>query len=60
MSIKDIKYCGTVCEKGKKASESCLNENNSAFDAALDFRLFVEECKKTCTKCSSASSNEVL
>lgn len=41
-------YCGTECPKGKKASEDFINKNNSAFDAAIDFSLFVNECFKTC------------
>lgn len=48
--IEGIEYCGTICEKGKKASKKFLKENNSAFDAAFDFWGFVDECQKTCTK----------
>ena len=49
---KNIEYCYTLCEKGKAMGEKFLKENNSAFDAALDFQLFVKDCTQTCTKCS--------
>jgi hypothetical protein len=51
MSIKvDIEYCGEVCEVGKAKSKVLLADNNSACDAAIDFRFFIEDCQKTCTR----------
>lgn len=44
----DLKYCNNECAKGKAASEKFLNENNSAYDAAVDFWAFCDECYKTC------------
>lgn len=44
----DIKYCGSKCHIGKEKSNEFLTENNSAFDAAMDFIRFTEECFKTC------------
>ena len=44
----DITYCNNECSIGKKASKEFLNNNNSAFDAAIDFWHFVDECIKTC------------
>ncbi len=50
MSIRvDIEYCGEVCEVGKAKSKILLADNNSAYDAAVDFRFFIEDCQKTCT-----------
>lgn len=44
----DLKYCNDKCTIGKEAREKFLNENNSAFDAAVDFWAFTDECYKTC------------
>ena len=44
----NIGYCNDSCKIGQAASKECLESNNSAFDAALDFRFFVENCFKTC------------
>lgn len=44
----NISYCDKLCPIGSKVSEEILNKNNSAFDAAIDFTYFVEECFKTC------------
>lgn len=41
-------YCDNECPKGKMASEDFLSKSNSAFDAAIDFISFTEECFKTC------------
>lgn len=48
MNTKNIEYCHGHCEKGRKASADFLNNNNSAYDAALDFMWFTDECFKTC------------
>ena len=45
----DTYCCSKECPKGIKASDECLNKNNSAYDAALDFIAFVNECSKTCS-----------
>lgn len=47
----DITYCCESCSIGKAASEKFLASNNSAFDAAIDFQYFVEDCYKSCTCC---------
>jgi hypothetical protein len=44
----DLKYCNNECQKGKKASKDFLDNNNSAYDAALDFMRFTEKCFETC------------
>ena len=44
----DINYCDTTCPIGIKTSTDFLNKSNSAFDAVIDFKIFTEECFKTC------------
>lgn len=44
----NIKYCNTECPIGKAAAEKYLSINNSAYDAAIDFNLFVTDCFKVC------------
>ena len=44
----DIAYCYEKCDIGKIACEKFLDLNNSAFDAAYEFRRFAENCFKTC------------
>jgi hypothetical protein len=44
----DIKYCGEQCIIGKAAQEKFLDQNNSAYDAVIDFWDFTENCVKTC------------
>ncbi len=44
----NITYCDKNCLIGKEKSKEFLDSNNSAYDAAMDFMWFVEECFKTC------------
>ena len=44
----NIRYCNKYCHIGREKSREFLNNNNSAYDAALDFVWFTEECFKTC------------
>lgn len=44
----DITYCNDECSIGRAARDEFLAINNSAFDAAFDFRRFVNNCVKTC------------
>ena len=44
----NIKYCGDICPIGRVKSEEFLTMNNSAFDAAMDFIRFTEDCFKNC------------
>lgn len=44
----DITYCNDECPIGKAARDEFLNLNNSAYDAAMDFRFFTDNCFKTC------------
>ena len=44
----NIAYCCESCSIGKAASENFLAINNSAFDAAIDFQYFVDNCFKSC------------
>ena len=44
----DITYCNDQCPVGKRAQARFIEENNSAFDAAIDFRFFIEDCFKSC------------
>lgn len=47
-SFMDITYCNDYCPIGRAARDEFLNINNSAFDAAFDFRHFTANCFKTC------------
>ena len=44
----DITYCNDECPIGKAARDEFLDLNNSAYDAAMDFRFFTDNCFKTC------------
>lgn len=44
----NLDYCNENCPIGKKAKDEFLNDNNSVFDAVIDFWYFVDECIKTC------------
>lgn len=44
----DITYCNNECSIGIAAREKFLDLNNSAYDAAMDFRFFTDNCFKTC------------
>lgn len=44
----NIRYCDQHCPKGIEARTKFLNEQNSAYDAALDFMWFTEKCFETC------------
>ena len=43
-----MEYCDTQCSKGIEARNKFLDSRNSAYDAAMDFMWFTEECFKTC------------
>ena len=44
----NLNFCDTECPIGKRAKEELLNRRNSAFDAAIDFNYFIDECRETC------------
>jgi hypothetical protein len=44
----DKAYCYEKCEKGKAFAQKVIWVCESAFDAALEFDCFVEECFKAC------------
>lgn len=44
----DITYCNNECTIGIAAREKFLDLNNSAYDAAIDFWAFTDNCFKTC------------
>ena len=44
----EIKYCNDYCLIGNAAKTVYLDINSSAYDAAMDFNFFVENCFKTC------------
>ncbi len=44
----NIEYCNNKCPKGIEARNKFLDENNSAYDAAIDFHFFTEKCFETC------------
>ena len=44
----NIEYCNNNCPIGRAAREYFLENNNSAFDAAYDFRSFASNCFKAC------------
>ena len=41
--------CFTICPKGKKMKEHLLDTNDSVYDAVEDFKVFLNECNRTCT-----------
>ena len=45
---QNFKLCSKECIIGIEASKRFLDNDNSAYTAALKFRDFVEECFKTC------------
>lgn len=44
----NLEYCNYHCPKGIEAREKFLNENNSAYDAVIDFWAFADKCFETC------------
>jgi hypothetical protein len=44
----DISYCFKKCLLGQATAEDILNKNHSVFDAASEFRFFIERCSKNC------------
>lgn len=44
----NIVYCNDKCPIGRTMRDKLLNENNSAYDAAMDFRFFVDKCFMDC------------
>jgi hypothetical protein len=44
----NIVYCNEKCPIGIRMKNKFLNENNSAYDAAMDFRFFVDKCFIDC------------
>ncbi len=44
----DLNYCNKSCPIGIEKSRELLDKNNSAYDAAISFRFFVEDCFKYC------------
>jgi hypothetical protein len=57
----DITYCNDKCQIGKAAREVFLDINNSAYDAAIDFNFFTDNCYRTCPykaeHCKEAKEN---
>lgn len=45
----DITYCSKECPIGDTARKKFLTTNNSVYDAAMDFRFFIDDCAKTCS-----------
>ena len=43
-----ITYCNEKCDIGAKAREQFLANNNSAYDAVIDFLHFEAQCRNTC------------
>ena len=44
----DCTICSDKCPKGRAFLKQVLNDNNSAFDAAVDMWQFVDKCRDTC------------
>ena len=44
----NLTFCNNECSKGQAAKEQFLANNNSAFDAIIDFWHFTDECFNTC------------
>ena len=44
----NMAYCNDKCPIGISMRNKFLDENNSAFDAVTDFRLFVGSCFESC------------
>lgn len=54
----DFNYCYKKCPIGKQASAEFLDKNNSAYGAAMDFNLFIDECSKTCQYKNKSTEDE--
>lgn len=46
--------CIQECPIGKAKSQELLDKYNSAFDAASEMWVFVEQCSQTCERCQRA------
>lgn len=46
----NIEYCDKQCPIGIAARNKFLDENNSAYDAAIEFHFFTDNCFKTCVQ----------
>lgn len=44
----DLNYCDEQCSIGVETRNKFLDENNSAYDAAIDFWAFTKKCFETC------------
>lgn len=53
------KYCFEVCPKGKEMKDYLLDNNNSVYDAVIDFKLFEKECVKTCDKVKEKENADI-
>ena len=54
----NIRYCNEHCCIGQAAKEKFLDVNNSAIDAAMDFRFFIDNCFKTCPHKSAHTTTD--
>ena len=53
------KYCFEVCPKGREMKDYFLDNNNSVYDAVVDFKLFEKECAKTCDKVKEKENADI-
>lgn len=53
------RYCFEVCPKGKEMKNYLLDNNNSVYDAVVDFKLFEKECAKTCDKVKEKENADI-
>lgn len=52
-------YCFEVCPKGKEMKDYLLDNNNSVYDAVIDFKLFEKECVKTCDRAKEKENADI-
>ena len=58
-SIRMSRYCFEVCPKGREMKDYLLDNNNSVYDAVVDFKLFEKECVKTCDKVKEKENADI-
>lgn len=44
----NIEYCSSHCPKGIETRNKFLDENNSVYDAVIDFWAFTDKCFEAC------------
>lgn len=53
------RYCFEGCPKGKEMKDYLLDNNDSVYDAVIDFKLFEKECVKTCDRVKEKENADI-